>query len=47
MTDDEEDGQDVNEQQGAAVQTISDPGQGDGGVLDALGNLVRAVCGTK
>ena len=45
-TGDREDGQDEDEQQGAAVQIISDPGQSDGGVLDALGNLVRAVRGT-
>ena len=45
-TGDREDGQDEDEQQGAAVQIISDPGQSDGGVLDALGNLVRALRGT-
>ena len=28
------------------LQIISDPGQSDGGVLDALGNLVRAIRGT-
>ena len=31
VTGDKEDGQDENEQQGAAVRTISDPGHGDGG----------------
>ena len=34
-----EDGQDEDEQRRAAVQTISDPGQGDGGA--------RAIRGTK
>ena len=29
VTGDKEDGQDKNEQQGAAARTISDPGQGD------------------
>ena len=38
-----EDGQDENEQQGAAVQTVSDPRQGDGGVLDTLGFPVRPI----
>ena len=42
-----EDGQDEDEQREAAVRIISDPGQGDGGVLDALENLVRAIRGTK
>ena len=42
-----EDGQDENEQQGAAVQTVSDPRQGDGGVLDTLGFPVRPIRGTK
>ena len=46
-TGDREDGQDEDEQQGATVQTISDPRQSDGGVLDALVNLVRAIRGTK
>ena len=41
------DGQDEDEQRRAAAQTISDPGQGDGGVLEALGNPVMAVRGTK
>ena len=40
-TGDKEDGQDAKWQQGAAVRIISDSGQSDGGVLDALGNLVR------
>ena len=40
---DKEDGQDEHEQREAAVRIVSDPGQSDGGVLDALGNLVRAV----
>ena len=44
---DKEDRQDENEQQGAAVQTVSDPGQGDGGVLDTLGFPVRPIRGTK
>ena len=44
---DTEDGQDEKEQQGAAVQTISDHGQGDGGVLDALDNSVSAIRGTN
>ena len=35
---DTEDGQGENDQRGIAVQTICDLGQGDGGVLDALGN---------
>ena len=47
VTGDKEDGQDENEQQGAAVRTLSDPGQGDEEVLDALGILVRAIRGTK
>ena len=42
-----EDLPDENEQQGAAVQTISDPRQGDGGVLDTLGFPVRPIRGTK
>ena len=42
-----ENGQDEEEQQRPAVQTISDPGQGDGGVLEALGSFVRAVRETK
>ena len=42
-----EDGQYEDEQRRAAAHTISDPGQGDGGVLDARGNLVRAIRGTK
>ena len=42
-----EDGQDEDEQREAAVRIISDPGQADGGVLDALENLVRAIRGTK
>ena len=46
-TGDTQDGQDEDEQQRAAVQIITDPGQGDGGVLDALGNLVTAIRGTK
>ena len=41
------DGQDEREQQEAAVEIIYDPGQSDRGVSDALGNLVRAVRGTK
>ena len=45
MTGDKEDGQDENEQQGAAVQSISDPGQSDEGVLEALGNLVKTIRG--
>ena len=32
-----EDGQDEDKQQGAVVQTVSDPGQSKGGVLEALG----------
>ena len=44
---DKEDGQDENGQQGAAVQTIADPGQVDGGVLEAPGNLVRAIRGAS
>ena len=44
---DTEDGQDEKEQQGAAVQTTSDHGQGDGGVLDAPGNSVRTIRGTN
>ena len=44
---DTEDGQDEREQQGAAVQTISDHGQGGGGVLDALDNSVSAIRGTN
>ena len=45
LTGEEEDGEDKNEQQGAAVQTISDPGQGDGGVLDARENMhERTIC---
>ena len=44
---DKEDNRDENEQLEAAVRIISDPGQSDGGVLDALGNLVRAIRGTK
>ena len=46
-TGDNEDGQDENEQQEAAVRIISEPGQSDGEVLDALGNLVRAIRETK
>ena len=42
-----EDGQDEGEHRRAAVQTISDLGQGDGGVLTALGSLARATRGTK
>ena len=42
-----EDGPDENEQQGAAAPTISDPRQGDGGVLDPLGFPVRPIRGTK
>ena len=42
-----EDGQDEGEQRRAVVQTISDPGQGDGGALEAAGNLVRATLGSK
>ena len=42
-----EDGQDEDEQREAAVRIISDPGQSDGGVLDALENLNWAVRGTK
>ena len=38
---DGEEGQDENGQHGAALQTISGPGQGNGGVLEALENLVR------
>ena len=34
---DKEDGEDENEQHGAAVQTVSDPGQGDGGSWKRLG----------
>ena len=37
-----EDGQKETGQRGAAVQTTSNPGQGDGGVLEAQENLVRA-----
>ena len=33
--------------EGLAAQTVYDPGQGDGGVQEALGNIVRAVRGTK
>ena len=44
---DGEDGQNENGQQGARAQTISHPGQGDGGVLEAPENLVRAVRGSK
>ena len=47
MIGDTEDGQDEKEQQGAVVQTISDHGQGDRGVLDALDNSVRAIRGTN
>ena len=39
---DGEDGQNETGQRGAAVQTISNPEQGDGGVLEAQENLVRA-----
>ena len=42
-----EDGQDENEQQEAAVPIISCSGQSGGGVLDAMGNLVRATRVTK
>ena len=38
---------DENEQLEAAVRIISDPGQSDEGVLDALANLVRAIRGTR
>ena len=44
---DEKEGQDEDGQQGAAAHTIAAPGQGDGGVLDALGGLARATRGTK
>ena len=47
VTGNKEDGQDVNEEQGVAVRTISDLGQGDGGVLDESGNMVRAIRGMK
>ena len=47
VTGDKEDGQDENEQQGAAVPTISNLGLGDGGVLDAPGNPVRGYSWTK
>ena len=39
---DGEDGQNENGQREAAVQTISNPGQSDGGLLEAQENLVRA-----
>ena len=42
---DEEDGQDENAQQRATVQTISDPGRGEGG--KAGEDLLRAIRGTK
>ena len=42
-----EDEQDEDEQRRAAVQTVSDPGQGDGGVLEAPRNQVTATRGTK
>ena len=38
--------QDESGQQGVAAQTTSDPGQGDGGVLEALGHPARAIRGT-
>ena len=41
------DGQDEDERRRAAVHTISDLGQGDGGALEAQGNLVRAIRWTK
>ena len=44
---DTEDGQGENDQRGTAVQTICDLGHGGGGVLDALGKLVRAIRGTN
>ena len=44
---DTEDGQGENDQRGTAVQTICDLWQGGGGVLDALGELVRAIRGTN
>ena len=47
MISDTEDGQGENDQRGTAVQTICDLGQGGGGVLDALGKLVRAIRGTN
>ena len=40
---DKEVGLDESWQQGGAVQTFSDPGHGDGGVLEEPENLVRAV----
>ena len=42
MVSEKENGQDEDEQQRAAVQTVSDPGRGDRGVLE-----VRATRGTK
>ena len=39
------DGQDDDDEWG--VETISDPGQGDGGALEALGIPVTATRGTK
>ena len=47
VTGDKKDGLDEVEQQGGAVRTISDPGQGDEEVLDALVILVRVIRGTK
>ena len=44
---DGEDGQNEPGQRGAAAQTVSDPGQGDGGVLETQENLMRAVRGLK
>ena len=44
---DTEDGHEKDDQQGAAVQIITDPVQNDGGLLDALENLVRDIRGTK
>ena len=41
------DGQDEDELREAALRMISDPRQSDGRVLDALGNLERAIRGTK
>ena len=44
---DGEDGQNETGKRGAAVQTISNSGQGDGGLLEAQENLLRAVRGMK
>ena len=45
MHGEKDDGQDEGKQRGEAMHTICDPGQGDGGALEAPGKLVRAFVG--